>query len=183
VEKTIREIKESQAEKTATQAVRSEMEKMKSIVADTAKGERRKAKGEKRENETRRGVLHTPNNPDEISFEQKLQQLQDVLNGGIPKKKNKFGSILSDINIRKSKFSPNLDLRGLNAEDATNATLKFLDDAVLFSEKHLQILHGRGDGILRRIVRDILQLNRDVERFNYEHIERGGDGITVVIMK
>ena len=183
VEKTIREIKESQAEKTATQAVRSEMEKMKGIVADTAKGERRKAKGEKREKDTRRGVLHTPNNPDEISFEQKLQQLQDALNGGTPKKKNRFGSILSDINIRKSKFSPNLDLRGLNAEDATNATLKFLDDAVLFSEKHLQILHGRGDGVLRRIVRDILELNKEVERFNYEHIERGGDGITVVVMK
>jgi DNA mismatch repair protein MutS2 len=76
-----------------------------------------------------------------------------------------------------------LDLRGLNAEDATNTTLKFLDDAVLFSEKHLQILHGRGDGILRRIVRDILKHNKDVQSFDYEHIERGGDGITVVVMK
>jgi len=112
-----------------------------------------------------------------------LQQLQDVLNGGIPKKKNKHSSILSDINVRKSKFSPNLDLRGFNAEDATNATIKFLDDAVLFSEKHLQILHGRGDGVLRRIVRDVLKLNKDVQNFDYEHIERGGDGITVVVMK
>jgi DNA mismatch repair protein MutS2 len=85
--------------------------------------------------------------------------------------------------VQKSKFSPNLDLRGLNAEDATTVVLKFLDDAVLFSEKHLQILHGRGDGVLRRIVRDILKHNKDVQSFDYEHIERGGDGITIVVMK
>jgi DNA mismatch repair protein MutS2 len=76
-----------------------------------------------------------------------------------------------------------LDLRGFNAEDATDATLKFLDDAVLFSEKHLQILHGRGDGVLRRIVRDILKHNKEVQSFDYEHIQRGGAGITVVVMK
>ncbi|MDR2907725.1 MAG: Smr/MutS family protein [Bacteroidales bacterium] len=116
-----------------------------------------------------------------------LEQLQYVPKGQVPKqdnfRKSKFDSILNDINTRKINFSPNLDLRGFNAEEATNATLKFLDDATLFSEKHLQILHGRGDGVLRRIVRDILKHNKDVQSFDYEHIERGGDGITLVEMK
>jgi len=191
VEKTIRDIKESQAEKEATKAVRDEMEKMRNTVAGKAKGERRKASNSLVRTST--SVPNSNNGTDEtsapagnktnISFEEQLKQLQDALNSGSSKKKNKFGNILNDINVRKSKFSPNLDLRGLNAEDATNATLKFLDDAALFSEKHLQILHGRGDGVLRRIVRDILELNKDVERFNHEHIERGGDGITIVVMK
>jgi len=185
VEKTIRDIKESQAEKEATKAVRDEMEKMRNTVAGKAKGEGRKAKGGVNNNGT--DALRQAQGPSvptgEISFEEQLKQLQDALNSGSSKKKNKFGNILNDINVRKAKFSPNLDLRGLNAEDATNATLKFLDDAALFSEKHLQILHGRGDGVLRRIVRDILELNKDVERFNHEHIERGGDGITIVVMK
>jgi len=65
-----------------------------------------------------------------------LEQLQYVPKGQVPKpdtfRKSKFDSILSNINDRKAKFSPKLDLRGFNAEDATNATLKFLDDAVLF---------------------------------------------------
>ncbi len=116
-----------------------------------------------------------------------LEQLQYVPKGQVPKsdtfRKSKFDSILSDIDTRKNQFSTKLDLRGMNAEDATNATLKFLDDAVLFSEKQLQILHGRGDGVLRRIVRDILKYNKDVQKFDYEHIERGGDGITLVEMK
>jgi len=169
VEKTIRDIKEANAEKIATQAVRENLTAMQKSVGAKHVSPKPKSKPAPK--------------PDDISFEQQLQLLQDALNGGTPKKKNKFDSILSDINVRKSKFSPNLDLRGLNAEDATNATMKFLDDAVLFSEKHLQILHGRGDGVLRRIVRDILKLNKDVQRFDYQDMERGGDGITVVVMK
>ena len=116
-----------------------------------------------------------------------LEQLQYVPKGQVPKqdtfRRSKLDNILSDISTRKANFNPNLDLRGMNAEDATNATIKFLDDAVLFSEKHLQILHGRGDGVLRRVVREVLKYNKDVQSFDYEHIERGGDGITIVIMK
>jgi DNA mismatch repair protein MutS2 len=116
-----------------------------------------------------------------------LEQLHHVPKGQIPKqdtfRKSGYGNILSDINIRKAKFSPNLDLRGMNAEDATNATIKFLDDAVLYSEKYLEILHGRGDGVLRRIVRDVLKYNKDVQSFDYQPMERGGDGVTIVVMR
>ena len=174
VEKTIRDIKEAHAEKSATQTIREDLTQMKKMVTKSG-------------NDTRVGVKSVSSDSNEISYEQQLKALQDALNGGISRKntfqKNKLNSILSDINERKSKFNPHLDLRGLNAEDATNETLKFLDDAVLFSEKHLQILHGRGDGVLRRIVRDILKHNQEVQSFDYEHIERGGDGITVVVMK
>jgi DNA mismatch repair protein MutS2 len=189
VEKTIRDIKEANAEKSATQAIREDLSKMKDLVSEIGNGEALNEVNEKlkMKNEKRKGESVRSSNPNEVSFEQQMKALQDALNGGKTKSnilgKSKINSILSDIHTRKSNFSSNLDLRGLNAEDATNATIKFLDDAVLFSEKHLQILHGRGDGVLRRIVRDVLKHNKDVQSFDYEHIERGGDGITIVVMK
>jgi DNA mismatch repair protein MutS2 len=183
VEKTIRDIKEAKAEKQATQSIREELSNMKNVVSKTDVG----AKHVSPKSKNRSFASLRMTDLETLSFEQQMKALQDALNGGKTKQnslgKSKVGSILSDINVRKSQFSPNLDLRGMNAEDATNATLKFLDDAVLFSEKHLQILHGRGDGVLRRIVRDVLKHNKDVQSFDYEHIERGGDGITVVVMK
>jgi DNA mismatch repair protein MutS2 len=213
VEKTIREIKEAKAEKSATQAIREELTKMKEFVSEEeVKGKRLKAKGENvnvgkgiarptlkvgdfvriSEGGAVAEIIEIKNKKAVVSsglikMTLPLEQLQYVPKGQVPKqdvfRKSKYDSILSNINVQKSKFSPNLDLRGLNAEDATNATLKFLDDAVLFSEKHLQILHGRGDGVLRRIVRDILKHNKDVQSFDYEHVERGGDGKTIVVMK
>jgi DNA mismatch repair protein MutS2 len=210
IEKTIRDIKEAKAEKTTTQAIREEFTKMKEFVSEKeVKGKRQKVKGENVETWSAAAplkigdfvrisnggavaeIIEIKNKKAIVSsglikMTLPLEQLQYVPKGQVPKqdsfRKSKYDSILSDINVRKSKFSPNLDLRGLNAEDATNATLKFLDDAVLFSEKHLQILHGRGDGVLRRIARDILKHNKDVQSFDYEHVERGGDGKTIVVM-
>jgi DNA mismatch repair protein MutS2 len=214
VEKTIRDIKEVKAEKTATRAIREELTTMKEHVGakHVSPISPKPYRGEPTcspattpmlkigdfvrisENGVVAEIIEIKNQKQQavvssglIKMTLPLEHLQYVPKGQVPKqdtfRKSKFDSILNDINDRKAKFSPKLDLRGFNAEDATNATLKFLDDAILFSEKHLQILHGRGDGILRRIVRDILKHNKDVQSFDYEHIERGGDGITIVVMK
>ena len=59
----------------------------------------------------------------------------------------------------------------------------FLDDAQLLSEKELRVLHGKGYGILKQLIREYLQGNRDVKSFHSERLELGGDGITVVHLK
>ena len=59
----------------------------------------------------------------------------------------------------------------------------FLDDAQLLSEKEIRILHGKGYGILKQMIREYLQANRDVQSFRSERLELGGDGITVVHLK
>lgn len=96
---------------------------------------------------------------------------------------SRFQSIYDDINEKRKVFNPTIDLRGQRADEALANLQHFLDDAQLLSEKELRILHGKGYGILKQIIRDYLQANRDVQSFRSERLELGGDGITVVQLK
>ena len=85
-----------------------------------------------------------------------------------------------DINRRKAEFSPILDLRGKRGEDALALLISFLDDALMFGLSTVRIVHGKGDGILREIVRQRLRESKGVTRFYGEHADRGGEGVTIV---
>jgi DNA mismatch repair protein MutS2 len=75
-------------------------------------------------------------------------------------------------------FNPEIDLRGMRTEDALNELEKVLDRAVMVGYPSLKIIHGKGDGILRKFIRDYLRKYSHVSRFEDEHQDRGGDGIT-----
>ena len=96
---------------------------------------------------------------------------------------SRFQSIYDDINEKRKVFSPTLDLRGHRAEEALDELQHFLDDAQLLSEKELRILHGKGWGILKTIIRQRLQTLPEVQSFHSASLESGGDGVTVVRMK
>jgi DNA mismatch repair protein MutS2 len=48
---------------------------------------------------------------------------------------------------------------------------------------NLKIIHGKGDGILRKMIRQYLKKYDEVDRMEDEHLDRGGDGITYVYFK
>ncbi|WP_437919578.1 endonuclease MutS2 [Sphingobacterium sp. LRF_L2] len=75
-------------------------------------------------------------------------------------------------------FSPEVDIRGMRTEDALRQLETVLDRAVMIGYPTLKILHGKGDGILRKFVRDYLRKYNHVSHFEDEHADRGGDGIT-----
>jgi len=91
-------------------------------------------------------------------------------------------SDLGDWNVseRKMSFRADIDLRGKRAEDALQILAEFIDEAIMVQRRELRILHGKGNGILREIIRQQLKVNNMVEWFGDEHIERGGSGITLV---
>ena len=101
----------------------------------------------------------------------------------LSRQNNRFQSIYDDINEKRKTFNPTIDLRGQRADEAMENLQHFMDDAQLLSEKELRILHGKGYGILKQIIRDYLMGNRDVKSFHSERLELGGDGITVVHLK
>ena len=98
-------------------------------------------------------------------------------------KSARFQSIYDDINEKRKYFNPTLDLRGHRAEEALSELQHFLDDAQLLGERELRILHGKGYGILKTLIREQLQANKEVRSFHSERLELGGDGITVVHLK
>jgi DNA mismatch repair protein MutS2 len=87
-----------------------------------------------------------------------------------------------DLDERKLNFTPNLDIRGLRAEDALRRVTEFIDEAVMVGSFNLRILHGKGDGILRQLIREYLSGIDVVSRFQDEDIRYGGTGITLVTL-
>lgn len=87
---------------------------------------------------------------------------------------------LWDIGQRKLSFSPQIDLRGVRTEEAIRRVTEFIDEAIVVEIDTLRILHGKGDGILRQMIREYLRTVDIVKAFRDEHIDQGGSGITVV---
>ncbi len=96
------------------------------------------------------------------------------------KNKRVFGV---DILSKQATFIPTLDIRGKRAEEVSAMLEEFMDNAILLSQAELKILHGKGEGVLRKVVREQLRRNKSVVSVKDEHVERGGDGITVVVLK
>lgn len=100
-----------------------------------------------------------------------------------PKGSNSIQKVTISITNPMDTLSSNLDLRGFRGPEAIEALDAWLDRCVLTGAGNLSILHGRGDGILRKLVREQLRRHPNVEKYESEHADRGGDGITLVKLK
>lgn len=81
---------------------------------------------------------------------------------------------------RQLNFKPEIDVRGMRGDEAVQAVIYFLDDALQFNAGRLRILHGTGEGILKNLIRQQLRANPNVKSFHDEDVRFGGAGITVV---
>ncbi|MEJ2005575.1 MAG: Smr/MutS family protein, partial [Cyclobacteriaceae bacterium] len=197
IEKTIRHIKENKAQKEETQKIRGRLEALKEKVKPGQKmpdrvpeeleegdmvrlmgkdvtGEVLSVRGKKVEVQV--GALKTI---------VKKNQLEKISKTEARSQQRGRSSVRSnvDMNQRLSGFSHTLDVRGKRALEALSAVTRFIDDAVLFSANEVRILHGKGDGILRKAIRENLRGNPQVGDVRDEHVERGGAGISVVSLK
>ena len=84
------------------------------------------------------------------------------------------------IDSRKANFHQDLDVRGMRGDEALNAVQYFVDDAILVGMPRVRILHGKGNGILRQLIRQYLSSVPNVIHYADEHVQFGGAGITVV---
>ncbi len=88
-----------------------------------------------------------------------------------------------DLVEKMSNFSTNLDIRGKRGDEAVLILEQYLDSALLLNQTELRIIHGKGDGILRKLIRENLKRTKFVENYKDEKVEFGGDGITIVTLK
>ena len=94
------------------------------------------------------------------------------------------GTSVSDMMNKKiANFQHTLDIRGVRAEEAIAQLEYYLDEASLLSIHQVKILHGKGNGILRNVVRQQLAKRNDIADFYDEALELGGYGITIVNLK
>jgi len=193
IEKTIRHIKENKAEKKETRKVRQGLEELADKVKPSVKKEistEKVKEGDKVRligQEVTGTLVSIKGNQAIVEFGSvrstvKLNQLvrSDLVEASFLKKTRAMGL---DVMKKQSSFEPTLDLRGKRAEEVGPELERFLDDAILLSQGELKILHGKGEGVLRKIVREHLGRVKQVASFADEHVERGGAGITVVVLK
>ena len=84
------------------------------------------------------------------------------------------------IDKHRNQFRQELDVRGMRADEALNQVQYFIDDAILVGASQVRILHGKGNGILRQLIRQYLGSVPNVTNYCDEHVQFGGAGITVV---
>lgn len=205
VENTIREIKEAQAEKTRTRQLRENLRKMEEELQPAAQELEYLEEGlpEVEEGAIEVGCFVRLKGQESIGEVMKLSKNQaEVAFGGIKtnvkidrlervsqSQARKFGRqqstrfIGSNINLKKAEFSPDLDIRGKRAEEALGLITRFIDDALLFGMPNVRIIHGKGDGILRQMVRNELRSYSDITGVDDEHADRGGAGISVITFR
>lgn len=113
----------------------------------------------------------------------KIESLEYVSRNQVKKdSKSKIVSatVSDDMRSKKLNFKQDIDVRGMRGEEALQAVMYFIDDAILVGVQRVRILHGTGTGILRQIIRDYLKTVNAVRDFHDEHVQFGGAGITVV---
>lgn len=84
------------------------------------------------------------------------------------------------IDSHKRNFHQDIDIRGMRGDEALLALRNFIDDAILMGMPRVRVLHGKGNGILRTLIRQYLSAEPSVSHFADEHVQFGGAGITVV---
>lgn len=232
IERTIREIRNAQADKEKTRKIRTEFEAYRHSVEDkdpeaesetpdalkelkhTSRNRKEKIRKPKRNAE--KAAELTPK--DSFAAGDYVKMKDSNVVGQIIRMENKkaevaFGALRTMVDIgrlspatkpkqtaatqvmgisnataedsrrRQLNFKNEIDVRGMRGDEAVQAVIYFLDDAVQFSAKRLRILHGTGQGILKTLIRQQLNANPNVASFRDEDVRFGGAGITVVDLR
>ena len=98
----------------------------------------------------------------------------------MPKAESLGRTTTDEIRTRQLNFKPDIDVRGMRADEALQAITYFIDDAIQFSAQRVRILHGTGTGALKVAIREYLHTVSGVKSYRDEHVQFGGAGITVV---
>jgi DNA mismatch repair protein MutS2 len=231
IENTIREIRESQADKEKTKQIRAKLVEFKQEIDESAavQDEFINQKIQKlKEKESRRNEKRAEKKPAESKEKEKIEEsdvwkagdkvvmagnqnvgeilelndknavvafghirtsvsrdkLQKITNNEAKKIQRTFNQTMPNINKGMSEkrltFKTEVDVRGQRAEEALQLIRAWIDDAIMLDFNQLRILHGKGNGILKEMIRNYLKTEPAVKSFHDEHVQFGGAGITVV---
>ncbi|WP_441000944.1 endonuclease MutS2 [Fodinibius sp. SL11] len=78
---------------------------------------------------------------------------------------------------------PQLSIRGMRGDAAMKEVQRYIDDAVAAGRSDVQIIHGKGEGILKKLVHEYLNERKEVEGYEIAPISQGGAGCTIVKFK
>lgn len=198
IERTIREIKENKADKEATLKTRDELNKMKQKLNNEGQVQQKQKQktplkvgdsviiigqkiiGQLLEIKGKTAIVAFGQIKSTVALD-KLDYVSATKAKQLNKQHSSVSSQTSDsIRQRQLNFKQELDIRGMRVDEGLQAVIYFLDDASMLNISQVRILHGTGTGVLRKAVRDYLNIYSSVKSFRDEHVQFGGAGITIV---
>lgn len=212
IENTIREIRESQADKERTMQARKSLSDFKTKLEQkeekTPKPKKNRTKQVRKaipeqdklqagdfvrlEGQTSAGkVIDVHDKKATVAFGMikstiDLNKLERVSKNQIKKDDSNrqfYNQSSSDIIYNKKlDFKQEIDVRGMRVDEALQAVMYYIDDAIQVGVGRVRILHGTGTGALRQVIREYLSTVNGVKNYRDEHVQFGGSGITVIEM-
>lgn len=112
-------------------------------------------------------------------------KLKDIMLIDQPKpktnrKSTRYGSLYKQ---KAQNISMSVDVRGKNLDDAVMDVEKYIDDAFISGLEEVTVIHGRGEGILRKGLQEMFKRHKNVKSFRKGGYDEGGDGVTVLKLK
>jgi DNA mismatch repair protein MutS2 len=231
IENTIREIRETQADKEKTKQIRAKLVEFKQEIEETSavqddfisqkiqklkekESRRNEKRAEKKPQEQKEKVkeeepdVWKPGDKVVMDGNQNIgeilelndknavvafgqirtsvcrDKLQKITNNEAKKIQKTYNQTMPNINKGMSEkrltFKTEIDVRGQRAEEALQLIRTWIDDAIMLDFSELRILHGKGNGILKEMIRNYLKTEPAIKSYHDEHVQFGGAGITVV---
>lgn len=200
VERVIREIQESKASKEKVRKLRADLENKRGELGEEEKetGKKRQATGSRFQvgdsvkmlgQETVGKVQKLKGKQAEVSFGSlksivSIDKLEKTTsNQEKQQHQRRVRKLGIDVSSKMASFHHELSLLGMRADEALGKVESYLDEALLVGADEVRIVHGKGHGVLREIVRNYAKDHPSVSNISDEHADRGGDGISIISFK
>lgn len=108
----------------------------------------------------------------------KLKDLRKVSNSLNKKEKKK-----RELKLNLKSVDSRVDLRGMDAEEACYRVDKYLDEAYMANLGEVTIVHGKGTGVLRKAINEMLKRHPHIKKYRLGEYGEGGDGVTIAMLK
>jgi DNA mismatch repair protein MutS2 len=131
-------------------------------------------------------VLSKPDNKGEVQVQAGIMKInvkvKDLRSSKLSPEEKKERK-KREVNLNLKSVSSSIDLRGMDSEEAVYNTDKYLDDAYRAGLGEVTIIHGKGTGILRQAINDMLKRHPHAKNYRLGNYGEGGTGATVVELK
>ena len=130
-------------------------------------------------------IVSNPDNKGEVQVEAGIMKINVKLKDlrKVPEEPKKKEKKKREVKLNLKSVDSRIDLRGMDSEEACYRTDKYLDEAYLGNLGEVTIVHGKGTGVLRKAINDMLKRHPHVKSYRLGVYGEGGDGVTIVELK
>ncbi len=118
-----------------------------------------------------------------IKMDVHITNLQKVKEDSSKQLAEKYVKSTTAFESKTKNVSTEVDVRGQTLDEAWDNVSKFLDDCYLAGISPVSIIHGKGNGILRKGLQDMLRKYKYVKSYRSGRYGEGEDGVTICELK